>query len=253
MRRRKVRTSAMGKIVEYKLDPGVFIVEFPGTKEKVSLGQPPDAVKRFQQVGYAGENGISTFVIADSKTQGDSISWNLIEFPLLYALYFILVKKNGNMIPAFFAGQSPKLVGLERDVNQAMAMMKYSNYGVDSIEELDVLDIPEATREALRKEILGLPAGNEIKDTDSLIDPVDPESNPRDEHQSSDLAGRLRRGRDASDARWEIYVQQKRRFQRPSEVPPERLIRVDTTKRRASGVGPILDALRRISPLSGTG
>ena len=106
MRRRKVRTSAMGKIVEYKLDPGVFVIEFPGTKQKVSLGQPPDAVKRFQQVGYAGENGISTFVIADSKTQGESISWNLVEFPLLYALYFILVKKNGNMMPAFFAGPS---------------------------------------------------------------------------------------------------------------------------------------------------
>jgi len=67
------------------------------------------------------------------------------------------------------------------------------------------------------------------------------------------LAGRLKRGRDASDARWDIYVQQKRRFQRPSEVPPERLIRVDTTRRRASGVAPILAALRRISPLSVSG
>ena len=67
------------------------------------------------------------------------------------------------------------------------------------------------------------------------------------------LAGRLRRGRDASDARWDIYVQQKRRFQRPSEVPPERLIRVDTTKRRGRGVAPILDALRRVSPLSVAG
>jgi len=64
------------------------------------------------------------------------------------------------------------------------------------------------------------------------------------------LAGRLSRGRDASDARWDIYVQQKRRFQRPSEVPPERLIRVDTTRRRGSGVAPILAGLRRISPLS---
>jgi predicted kinase len=64
------------------------------------------------------------------------------------------------------------------------------------------------------------------------------------------LAGRLKRGRDASDARWDIYVQQKRRFQRPSEVPPERLISVDTSKRGAWRVVPILDALRRISPLS---
>jgi hypothetical protein len=63
------------------------------------------------------------------------------------------------------------------------------------------------------------------------------------------LAGRLRRGLDASDARWDIYVQQKRRFQRPSEVPPERLISVDTTTRRDRAVAPILDALRRISPL----
>ncbi|HEY5625302.1 MAG TPA: AAA family ATPase [Dehalococcoidia bacterium] len=67
------------------------------------------------------------------------------------------------------------------------------------------------------------------------------------------LAGRLKRGRDASDARWDIYVRQKRRFQRPSEVSPERLINVDTTKARAQGMAPILDALRRISPLSVTG
>ncbi|MCI0838680.1 MAG: AAA family ATPase [Chloroflexi bacterium] len=64
------------------------------------------------------------------------------------------------------------------------------------------------------------------------------------------LAGRLERGRDASDARWEIYVQQRRRFQRPSEVPRERLISVDTSKRGAWSVAPILDALRHISPLS---
>ena len=64
------------------------------------------------------------------------------------------------------------------------------------------------------------------------------------------LAGRLKRGRDASDARWDIYVQQRRRFQRPSEVPRERLISVNTSKRRTWSVAPILDALRRVSPLS---
>ena len=64
------------------------------------------------------------------------------------------------------------------------------------------------------------------------------------------LAGRLKRGRDPSDARWDIYVEQKRRFQRPSEVPSERLITVDTTKRRTRSVASILEALRRISPLS---
>ena len=67
------------------------------------------------------------------------------------------------------------------------------------------------------------------------------------------LAGRLRRGGDASDARWDIYVRQKRRFQRPSEVPAERLISVDTTSRRARSLEPVLEALRWISPLSVSG
>ncbi|MEX0684348.1 MAG: AAA family ATPase [Dehalococcoidia bacterium] len=64
------------------------------------------------------------------------------------------------------------------------------------------------------------------------------------------LAGRLARGRDASDARWDIYVQQKRRYQHPTEVPRERLVKVDNTRPRSATVRTILDALRTISPLS---
>src|SRR3990170_5277034 len=37
------------------------------------------------------------------------------------------------------------------------------------------------------------------------------------------LARRLREGGDPSDARWEIYAAQKRRFQHPAEMPPDRL------------------------------
>ncbi|HUF53021.1 MAG TPA: AAA family ATPase [Dehalococcoidia bacterium] len=65
------------------------------------------------------------------------------------------------------------------------------------------------------------------------------------------LAGRLRRGRDPSDARWDIYLKQKPRYQRPTEVPPERLIRIENT--RAGGkkdITPVLRALHAISPLS---
>lgn len=64
------------------------------------------------------------------------------------------------------------------------------------------------------------------------------------------LARRLREGGDPSDARWEIYAAQKRRFQRPGEVPPERLIVVDTATPLASEVRAALRRLRALSPLS---
>jgi predicted kinase len=64
------------------------------------------------------------------------------------------------------------------------------------------------------------------------------------------LGARLRERRDVSDARWEIYVQQKRRFQRPSEVPAERLLRVDTSRAVAPRLPAAVKALRSISPLS---
>ena len=44
--------SATGRIVAHKLDPGVFVVEIPEVGRRVSLGQPPDVIKRLQQAGY---------------------------------------------------------------------------------------------------------------------------------------------------------------------------------------------------------
>jgi hypothetical protein len=64
------------------------------------------------------------------------------------------------------------------------------------------------------------------------------------------LGARLRERRDVSDARWEIYVQQKRRFQRPWEVPAARLLRVDTSRAMTPQVRAAVQALRAISPLS---
>lgn len=64
------------------------------------------------------------------------------------------------------------------------------------------------------------------------------------------LGRRLREGRDPSDARWEIYVAQKRRFQRPTEVPAERRIVVDGARPVGSQVARALAGLRAVSPLS---
>ncbi|HEU4758547.1 MAG TPA: AAA family ATPase, partial [Dehalococcoidia bacterium] len=64
------------------------------------------------------------------------------------------------------------------------------------------------------------------------------------------LVKRLREGGDPSDARWEIYLAQKRRFQRPSEVPPERHVVVDATRPPQAAARAVVAALRRLSPHS---
>ena len=64
------------------------------------------------------------------------------------------------------------------------------------------------------------------------------------------LERRLREGADPSDARWLVYTGQKRRFQRPSEVAPERLLRVAAGRPLGVQVRGVLKRLRSLSPLS---
>jgi len=195
MKRIQRTISDGGRLLVNKLDPGVFVVEIPEINQKISLGQPPDAVKRLQQVGYSGDNAVDHFVLPDSKIQDDAISWNLVEFPVLYALYLKQVKINGKLVPSFFAGVYPTLIGLENDVENALKMIKFGNYGVDSLEELDGLDIPVKTRDALRLEICGLAVGNEIRDSHSFIHSKHLVENPKSEREFSRLESGVRVGR----------------------------------------------------------
>jgi len=64
------------------------------------------------------------------------------------------------------------------------------------------------------------------------------------------LAERFRKGRDPSDARPEIFAAQKRRFQRPSEVPVERRIVVPPEGPKRARMRVVLRGLRALSPLS---
>jgi aminoglycoside phosphotransferase family enzyme/predicted kinase len=66
------------------------------------------------------------------------------------------------------------------------------------------------------------------------------------------LYERLADGGDPSDARWDIYVQQKRRFQRPTEVPPDRLITIDASRPVKRQFVEARRRLRALSPLSVT-
>ncbi len=69
-------------------------------------------------------------------------------------------------------------------------------------------------------------------------------------HARERLERRVASGRGPSDGRWDIYVQQKRRFQRPSEVPPERRAVVDTSRARKAQMADVVIRLRALSPLS---
>lgn len=64
---------------------------------------------------------------------------------------------------------------------------------------------------------------------------------------------RVRRGvavADPSDARWPTYLQQKRRFQQPREVPSGRLVRIDAERPLRFQLKAAVMALKAISPLS---
>jgi len=65
----------------------------------------------------------------------------------------------------------------------------------------------------------------------------------------SRLARRLARGADPSDARWESYVAQKWRFQRPTDIATER-VWMEKTTRPAANTRHIAKWLEQISPLS---
>jgi predicted kinase len=61
---------------------------------------------------------------------------------------------------------------------------------------------------------------------------------------------RIAEGRDVSDAGWAVYLAQKRRVQRPSEVAPERLIEVNSARPIETQLKLVTERLRSLSPLS---
>jgi aminoglycoside phosphotransferase family enzyme/predicted kinase len=63
---------------------------------------------------------------------------------------------------------------------------------------------------------------------------------------------RAKTGDSPSDALWHIYTAQKRRFQKPTEIPPERLIKLDASSTIATQAKAAQAALHVISPLSVT-
>ena len=64
------------------------------------------------------------------------------------------------------------------------------------------------------------------------------------------MSQREQDGGGVSDARWNTYIQQKRRFQRPSEIAEERLIAVETGGNSSREMKKVTSALRALSPLS---
>jgi predicted kinase len=64
------------------------------------------------------------------------------------------------------------------------------------------------------------------------------------------IAERAAAGDDPSDALWHVYAGQKRRFQRPSEVPADRLIALEAGAATHSQAKSARAAIHAISPLT---
>lgn len=71
-----------------------------------------------------------------------------------------------------------------------------------------------------------------------------------DREVRSRLDRRVAGGKGVSDAGWDIYVVQKRRYQSPQEVPPERRIRLDGARPAEAEAQRAVRALSSLSPLS---
>jgi hypothetical protein len=61
---------------------------------------------------------------------------------------------------------------------------------------------------------------------------------------------RISEGTDVSDAGWAVYVAQKLRLQRPSEIPPERLVLVNSARMLDAQVREVERRIRELSPLT---
>jgi len=101
-------------------------------------------------------NGV---VCPDSRVQ-NGVSCNLIEFPLLHAMFV------QGMI---FRGEKPTLVGTEKQIRLGKESFKRGLYGFYDVSEMENCDLSQTEMENLMREIESLAVGG-IKEMDELMD-----------------------------------------------------------------------------------
>ena len=142
-----------------KLCPGAFLLTVANAGIAWVFNPWPDIVKNLTQQNL-GFNGI---VYPDLRMQSNQ-SCNLIEFPLLHALYI------QGMV---FRGEKPFLVGTSEQLKAASEAFRRGLYGFYGVDEITDCDLSPAKAKALMDEITGLASGNEIKAATDLIEYVE--------------------------------------------------------------------------------
>jgi len=142
-----------------KVCPALFLLKVPEVGISWLFNAWPDAIKFLIQQGLE-LNGI---VYPDLRTQTDKgISCNLVEFPLLHALF------NQGML---LRGEKPCLVGTEKQLVRAGESFKRGLFGFYHAEEMEDCDLALEERLSFMREIEGL-ALHGIQEPEELLEMV---------------------------------------------------------------------------------
>ncbi|HIG56193.1 MAG TPA: cyclic nucleotide-binding domain-containing protein, partial [Candidatus Handelsmanbacteria bacterium] len=142
-----------------KICPGSFLLKVPEAGVSWLFNAWPDITKYLIQQ----QREINGVVYPDLRMQtSKGISCNLIEFPLLHAMF------NQGM---FFRNKKPCLIGTEHQLTLASESFRRGLYGFNSAEELVDCDLSAAEIDELMCEIKGLSL-NGIQPIDELLELV---------------------------------------------------------------------------------
>jgi hemerythrin len=142
-----------------KICPAAFLLRIPDEDISWLFNPWPDIAKFLIQQGL----GINGVVYPDLRMQTvRGVSCNLIEFPLLHALF------NQGML---FRGEKPCLVGTRAQLQLASASFKRGLYGFFDVSEMEGCDLSDAECHSLMREIAGL-SHRGIQEVDELLEMI---------------------------------------------------------------------------------
>ena len=143
-----------------KICPAAFLLKVPQAGVAWVLNAWPDTAKFLIQQDLE----INGIVYPDLRMQTDKgISCNLVEFPLMYALF------NQGM---YFRGEKPQLVGTSEQLELASESFRRGLYGYYNASEMEGCDLDQTEMENLMGEIEGL-SPNGIQAADELLDLIE--------------------------------------------------------------------------------
>ena len=143
-----------------KICPAAFLLKVPQAGISWVFNAWPDTAKFLIQQNLQ----INGIVYPDLRMQTDKgISCNLVEFPLLYAMF---------KLGMYFRGEKPQLIGTAEQIELACESFRRGFYGYYNASEMQGCDLDQAEMESLMGEIEGL-APNGIQPAEDLLDLIE--------------------------------------------------------------------------------